>query len=152
MRKYEVMYILNPDAADLKGLQTKLHKILEANGGKIEEHGDWGVKDFSYPIKKKTKGYYGVLIVNTTAENIDEFIRISHIENDVLRTLVINTEKEKNYIQSVVYAKTEVKNDKPERGERKPGGKRFDNRRNDRHDGEAVERTEPKAEPTVAAE
>lgn len=144
MRKYEVMYILNPEAANLDELEGRLHKILEANGGKIEEHGKWGIRTLEYPIKKKTKGYYGVLIVNTTSENIDEFVRISHIEQDVLRILVINTEKEKGYIQSTVYAKTEVKNDKPDR-ERKPGNKRPDYyRRNEqRVEGEEPRTTKP---------
>ncbi|WP_425380069.1 30S ribosomal protein S6 [Spiroplasma endosymbiont of Stenodema calcarata] len=137
MRKYEVMYILNPEATNLDELETRLHKILEANGAKIIEQGKWGVRPLEYPIKKKTKGYYGILIVETTSENIDEFVRISHIEQDVLRILVINTEKEKGYIQSTVYAKTEVKNDKPDR-ERKPGNRRPDYyKRNDqRTDGE----------------
>ena len=40
MRKYEVMYILNPEATNLDELENKLHQILEANGGKIEEHGE----------------------------------------------------------------------------------------------------------------
>ncbi|WP_348735881.1 30S ribosomal protein S6 [Spiroplasma endosymbiont of Ammophila pubescens] len=136
MRKYEIMYILNPEATNLDELESKLHQILEANGGKIEEHGKWGIKDLVYPINKKTKGYYGVLIVNTTSENIDEFVRISNIEQDVLRILVINTEKEKGYIQSTVYAKTEVKNDKPDR-DRRSGNKKTDYKRHEqRSEGE----------------
>ncbi|APE73941.1 30S ribosomal protein S6 [Spiroplasma citri] len=149
MRKYEIMYILNPEATNLDELESKLHQILEANGGKIEEHGKWGIKDLVYPIKKKTKGYYGVLIVNTTSVNIDEFVRISHIEQDVLRILVINTEKEKGYIQSTVYAKTEVKNDKPDR-DRKPGNRKPDYKRHEqRSEGEE---TKPENAPTETKE
>ena len=126
MRKYEIMYILNPESNDIKALQNKLHAILENNGSKIEEISDWGVMELAYPIKKRKKGHYTVLIVNTTAQNVDEFVRISHIEPDVLRILVINTEKEKGYLQSTKYAKTEVKNDKAERNDRKTVGKKFE--------------------------
>lgn len=129
MRKYEIMYILNPEAINLYELESILHQILKANGGKILEHGKWGIKNLAYPIKKKTKGYYGILIVDTISKNIDEFVRISYIEQDVLRILVINTEKEKGYIQSIVYAKTEVKNNKIDRGDRKSENKRSNYKR-----------------------
>ncbi len=130
------MYILNPEANNLDELESKLHQILEDNEGKIEEQAKWGIKDLLYPIKNKTKGYYGVLIVNTKSENIDEFVRISHIEQDVLRILVINTEKEKGYIQSTVYAKTEVKNDKTDRDRRMVNKKSYYKRHEQRSEGE----------------
>lgn len=110
--KYEIMYILNPDITNLIELEKKIYKILEENEGKIQEYSKWGVRDLLYPIKKKKKGYYGIIIVNTIFKNIIEFIRISRIEQDILRVLIINTKKEKGYIQSTVLSKTEINKDK----------------------------------------
>lgn len=137
MRKYEIMYILDnkpgsEGEANLKSFQDKLHKILEGKNGKIIEKNDWGVKNFAYPIKTKKSGYYTVLIVETDAEAINEFQRVSKIESTVIRTLVINTEKEKGYIQSTEYAKTFIP--PKESFERKTAGKRFDRKNRNRPD------------------
>lgn len=71
--------------------------------------------DAAYVIKKLKKVFYKVLIVETTTENILEFERISRIDASVLRTLVINTENERNYIQSTQFAKTDVSKDEREK-------------------------------------
>ncbi|AOG59976.1 30S ribosomal protein S6 [Spiroplasma helicoides] len=131
IRKYEVMYIIDQDTTDVKAVQSKLHDILTANGGKILESEDWGLKEFAYEINKKRKGYYSVLIVETESENIEEFRRISKIDKNVVRELIINTENEKKYIQSTKLSKTDMskfkEEKKPSRGfDRRPGGRRDD--------------------------
>lgn len=138
MRKYEIMYILDNKPGsegeiNLKQFQDKLHEILEGKNGKILEKNDWGVKPLAYPIKNKKAGQYTVLIAETDAEAINEFQRVSKIESTVIRTLVINTEKEKGYIQSTEYAKTFIP--PKESFERKPSsGKRFDRKSDNKPD------------------
>ncbi|AHI52363.1 30S ribosomal protein S6 [Spiroplasma culicicola] len=127
IRKYEIMYIIDQDTTDVKAVQTKLNDTLTANGGKILASEDWGLKDFAYEINKKKKGHYTVLIVETDSSNILEFQRVSKIDKNVVRELVINTENEKKYIQSTKLAKTDMSKFKeekrPSRGfDRKPGG------------------------------
>ncbi len=135
IRKYEIMYILDQDTADVKATQKKLHDVLTSNGGKILESEDWGLKDFAFEINKKKKGHYTVLIVETDSSNILEFQRISRIDKNVVRELVINTENEKKYIQSTKLAKTDMskykEEKKPQRSfDRKPGAKRYDDKSN----------------------
>ncbi|QGS51389.1 30S ribosomal protein S6 [Spiroplasma tabanidicola] len=129
IRKYEVMYIIDQDASDVKGVQKKLNDVLVANGGKILESEEWGLKDFAYEINKKKKGHYFVLIVETQSDNIEEFRRISRIDKSVVRELIINTENEKKYVQSTKLSKTDMskfkEEKKPSRNfERKPGYRR----------------------------
>ncbi|QBQ07222.1 30S ribosomal protein S6 [Spiroplasma gladiatoris] len=129
IRKYEVMYIIDQDTSDVKAIQTKLNDILVANGGKILESEDWGLKDFAYEINKKKKGFYTVLIVETNSDNIEEFRRVSRIDKSVVRELIINTENEKKYIQSTKLSKTDMakykEEKKPSRGfERRPNYRR----------------------------
>ncbi|AUB31084.1 30S ribosomal protein S6 [Spiroplasma floricola] len=131
IRKYEVMYIIDQDTTDVKAVQKKLHDVLIANGGKILESEDWGLKDFAYLIKKKRKGYYSVVIVETDSANINEFERISRIDKNVVRYQVINTENEKKYIQSTKLSKTDMskfkEEKKPSRGFDKRMPRREDN-------------------------
>ncbi|WP_342252589.1 30S ribosomal protein S6 [Spiroplasma endosymbiont of Amphibalanus improvisus] len=122
MKIYEIMYILDQDLKDTKSLETKIENIIINNGGEILEKSSWGLMKFAYKINKKEKGYYFVIIAKTTSENVDEFKRISKIEQGVVRTFVLNTEKEKHYEASTKLSKTEVKND---RFERKTIGKKY---------------------------
>ncbi|WP_338985137.1 30S ribosomal protein S6 [Spiroplasma endosymbiont of Diplazon laetatorius] len=142
IRKYEVMYILDQDTTDVKSVQTKLHDVLTANGGKILESEDWGLRDFAYVIKKKKKGYYTVVIVETDSANINEFERVSRIDKNVVRCQVINTENEKRYIQSTKLSKTDMSKFKEEK---KPS-RGFDRRMPRRDDApKAEESNEAKA-------
>ncbi|WP_339022791.1 30S ribosomal protein S6 [Spiroplasma endosymbiont of Crioceris asparagi] len=105
---YEVMYIIDKTATNIAEVQEKMNLILKADGGKIIEESNWGMMNFAYPIDKKDKGTYIVAIVETKSENIDEFQRISRIDKNIVRTLIVNTEKEKNYIQSTKLSKTDM--------------------------------------------
>ncbi|ASP27795.1 30S ribosomal protein S6 [Spiroplasma corruscae] len=140
IRKYEIMYIIDKDVDDVKKVEQKFNEILTANSGKILESENWGLKDFAYEIDKKKKGHYCVLIVETDSTNISEFERVSHIDKNIVRSLIINTENEKNYIQSTMYAKTDMSKYREERKPNRPYEKRF------RKDDNTSERKEPKEE------
>lgn len=91
MKKYEVMYILKATLEDAarNELIGKLNAILAANGGSIESVNEWGVKDLAYEIEKEKKGYYVVVEVVANVDAINEFDRVSKINSNVLRSLVI---------------------------------------------------------------
>ena len=74
MGKYEIMYILsaNLDDAARKAEIEKLHGILTANSATIRNVNEWGVREFAYPIKKLTKGYYVILKVTAEPEGLKE--------------------------------------------------------------------------------
>lgn len=142
MRKYEIMYILDQDTDEntIKSVRSKLEGILTSNGGKIEEQSEWGLMDFAYEINHKKKGYYFVLIVETIAENIAEFQRVAKIDKNVVREMVINTEKEQEYVQSVQLSKTDMTKFEEERRERKNFKRNFNNRpRTDENETEKAE-------------
>ena len=91
MKKYEIMYILKSslDDAARKAEIEKLHGILTANGGKIVNVNEWGLRELAYEIKKETKGFYVVVKVETDSVALKEFDRLTRFDNNVLRTLVL---------------------------------------------------------------
>ena len=92
MKKYEIMYILkaNLEDADRNQLIGKLHEILSLDGGSIESVDEWGVRDFAYEINGDKKGYYVLVTINTeSTKGIDEFKRVSKINPNVVRSLII---------------------------------------------------------------
>ncbi len=89
MKKYEIMYILKADLEETarKDEIAKLQKVIETEHGKVTDTKEWGVKDFAYPIKEQSKGFYVVLKVN--AEHaLNEFDRVAKLDNNVLRHLI----------------------------------------------------------------
>jgi len=93
MRKYEIVYILRADLDDAarKEEMDKLANIIVSKGGSIESTDEklLGLRDLAYPIKKETKGYYVVLKVTMGNEAYNEFNRLVHIDNNVLRHIIL---------------------------------------------------------------
>lgn len=90
MGKYEIMYILsaNLDDAARAAEIEKLHGILKDQKFEIKNVNEWGVRDFAYPMKKQTKGYYVVIKIVGDAEGLKEFDRLAKLDNQVIRFLV----------------------------------------------------------------
>lgn len=95
MRKYEIMYIINPslDEERMKELNDKYAKILTDNGAKILETKDWGLRDLAYEIKKVNKGHYMILNIEANNDAIKEFDRLALIDTNLLRHIVVKEEE-----------------------------------------------------------
>lgn len=96
MRKYEIMFIVRPDCdeATMKNVVKKLEKALTDNKAIITLSKELGQKEFAYEIKKFKSGYY--FLYNIEAKDdaaIKEFDRVSRIDENVVRHLVINLDK-----------------------------------------------------------
>ncbi|OQC11000.1 MAG: 30S ribosomal protein S6 [Tenericutes bacterium ADurb.Bin087] len=93
MKKYEIMYILLADLSEeeRKAEMEGLHQIITNLGGKIVDVDTekWGLRDFAYPINELHKGYYVVVNVESDAAAIAEFERLSKLNKNVIRHLVI---------------------------------------------------------------
>lgn len=94
--KYEITYIIKPDLDEesKKAVVDNYDKIIANNGGSIEESKDWGKRHFAYEINKYREGVYH--IVTFTADNVDavnEFGRLSKIDNAVLRSMTVKLDK-----------------------------------------------------------
>lgn len=93
MRKYEIMYILNSnlDETTRKDVIESLNKVLTDNGAKISDVNEWGNRELAYEIKKQNRGYYVVTtLTSNDAKAINEFDRLSKINANVLRHMIVN--------------------------------------------------------------
>ena len=91
MRKYELMYIVNPtlDPESLKGLVSDLNNVITNNGGNIVEVKEMGLKDLAYEIEKHRKGYYVWLLAEMTPEVVAEYNRVVSITEAVIRHIEV---------------------------------------------------------------
>ena len=95
MKAYEIMFIVSPlvDEAAAKKVAKEMEKVLTDNGAKIEESISYGLKEFAYEIKKQKNGYYFLLqVTSDNAKALDEFNRLSLINEKLLRHLIIKKE------------------------------------------------------------
>ena len=94
--KYEITYIIKPDVDDeaKKAIIDKYTKVIADNGGEMVEAKDWGKRRFAYEIEKYREGSY--YIMTFTAEDaaaVNEFARLSKIDDSVLRSLIVKLDK-----------------------------------------------------------
>ena len=80
--KYEIMFILRPD------IEEETRKTTVKN---LEK--ELGQKEFAYIIKKMKSGYYYLYNIETNDDKaIKEFDRVAHIDENVIRHLILNIE------------------------------------------------------------
>ena len=108
MKKYEIVYILDPALQDTTSIIQKINNLLTQNEGKIIDQKEWGMLDLAYPICKKQKGNYFILIAKTDAANIISLKKLSQVNKSILRIFILNAEKQKHYKQSTELNSTKI--------------------------------------------
>ncbi len=94
MNKYEIMFIVKSDMeeAEIKKTADDMKKILTDNGANILEEKVIGQRELAYEIKKMKTGYYFQYIVEADKDTIREFNRVSGINENILRHLIVKSE------------------------------------------------------------
>ena len=94
--KYEVTYIIKPDVEEeaKKAIMDKYTKVIADNGGEMVEAKDWGKRRFAYEIEKYREGsYYIMTFTANDAAAVNEFARLSKIDDSVLRSMTVKLDK-----------------------------------------------------------
>jgi len=88
---YEFTYIINPVLEEdmFKETVDKVNKLIEDNGGEIDEVDEWGLRQFAYDIDKKGSGFYVNMYFTAPAEAIASVERQLRIDDNVLRFLTL---------------------------------------------------------------
>lgn len=92
---YEILYIIRPniEEAEKATLIERFDTILKDNGAEIAESKDWSKRRLAYEIKKFHEGIYHIVKLSATdAAAINEFDRLSKINDDILRHMIIKVE------------------------------------------------------------
>lgn len=98
-RHYEFTIITHPDLGegDTTKLLGRFESVFERDGGQIVKRDVWGTKKLAYPIRKHFRGRYTFYDLKTTPDNVHEVMRLTGIEEQVLRCMAVccDTEKKK---------------------------------------------------------
>ena len=92
MRKYETIYILQPDLGEdeIKAVAEKVQDVIASYKGAFNRLEDWGVRKLAYPIRKCARGRYMYLRYEGGRELIAELERRLRLDEKVLRYQSVN--------------------------------------------------------------
>lgn len=91
MKKYELMYIINPTILE-EGRETvmeKVNTILTNAGATILKNERWGERKLAYPIDKKKTGFYVLTTLEMDGTKLTEVESRLNITEEVMRYIVV---------------------------------------------------------------
>jgi len=91
MRKYETVFILDPDVKDQArtDLFDRVKNIIAKENGMLLDFDEWGNKKLAYEIKKKLRGFYVCITYGGTGHLVKEFERNLRLSDDVLKFMTL---------------------------------------------------------------
>lgn len=95
MRKYEIMYIIAPnlDEVATKEIIERYNEVLTNNGAEVTTVDEMGKRRLAYEINDFREGFYVRLEVNANPEAIAEFNRLTKINENIIRVLVVKEDE-----------------------------------------------------------
>ena len=91
MRKYETVFILDPDVKDQArtDLFDRVKNIITKENGILLDFDEWGNKKLAYEIKKKLRGFYVCITYGGTGHLVKELERNLRLSDDVLKFMTL---------------------------------------------------------------
>lgn len=91
MKKYELMFIINPTVLE-EGREAVIEKVtgvLTAAGAIIEKSEKWGERKLAYPIDKKKTGFYVLTTFEVDGTVLADVEAKLNITEEVLRYIIV---------------------------------------------------------------
>lgn len=91
MKKYEIMYIINPTILEegRDAVVEKVNGILTAAGATVTKSEKWGERKLAYPIDKKKTGFYVLTTLEMDGTRLVEVERKLNITEEVMRYIIV---------------------------------------------------------------
>lgn len=95
MRRYETIFILDPDLSEevRKQILDRTTGLIEEAGGYIAKIDEWGNRKLAYAIAKKPRGHYFRLDYLAQGELIFELERTFRLDDRVFKYLTVLLDK-----------------------------------------------------------
>ncbi|HTI40301.1 MAG TPA: 30S ribosomal protein S6 [Vicinamibacterales bacterium] len=146
-RKYELVYVVSPDATDaqVSELHTQVEQIAQRLGGSIEKTDNWGRRKLAYEIGPHKEGTYVLETIDGGGELMKEIDRRLKVSDLIIRHLIVRIDEEQAVIDRTRSRRTDTaRRRRVARGlppDRQPGeGQRSEMEDDDRFDMNEVER------------
>ncbi len=117
MRKYELLFIVRPDAPeeDLEKLVTQMEGVVTGSGGKVEKTEKMGRRRLAYRVGGFQDGHYVLFVLEGSGETVKEFERRLRVTDSVIKFITVRVDEEQKRIdkQKALRAKQESRKPRP---------------------------------------
>jgi small subunit ribosomal protein S6 len=109
-RKYELVYVVSPDATDeqVAELHTQVESIVQRMKGQLEKTDNWGRRKLAYEIGRHKEGTYVLEVINGDGELMKEIDRRLKVTDLVIRHLVVRVDEEQGVVERTRGKRTET--------------------------------------------
>jgi small subunit ribosomal protein S6 len=109
-RKYELVYVVSPDATDAQvgELHTQVEQITQRLGGTIEKTDNWGRRKLAYEIGPHKEGTYVLETLTGGGELMKEIDRRLKVSDLIIRHLIVRIDEEQSVVDRVRTKRTEM--------------------------------------------
>lgn len=123
MRVYEVLFIIAPtvEEGDVEALTNQISEVLTNQGATISKVDNLGRRRLAYPIQKFNEGYYVVLTVEGTGNEIAEAERRMRVTDSIIRYLTIRIDEDLKRAEKIRARRAVRAAAAAARGRRRPG-------------------------------
>ena len=96
MRPYELLFVLRPDLDDAhtEGAIDRVRRLVEQQGGTVDQIDRWGRRKLAYEIRHFRDGYYVVFRFKAPPTAIAEIERVLNITDEVIRFLTVRLDED----------------------------------------------------------
>lgn len=94
MRRYETVFIIDPDASaeQRTAILDRVNGEIEKYQGVLLQFDEWGLRKMAYPVRKKPRGYYVLCeYCADKGELISEIERFFRIDDNVMKYMTVQT-------------------------------------------------------------
>jgi small subunit ribosomal protein S6 len=109
-RKYELVYVVSPDATDdqITDLHAQVEAIVQRMDGEIEKTENWGRRRLAYEIGPHKEGTYVLELINGSGELMKEIDRRLKVSDLVIRQLVVRVDEVQGVVERTKTKRTET--------------------------------------------
>lgn len=96
MRKYEVMFIINPNLSEEEtaAVIERTQNLMAEQGAANVETSKWGKRKLAYPIEKITEGFYVVINFEAEVKAKQEIDRKMKLDEQIVRHMIVRLDEE----------------------------------------------------------
>src|SRR6267143_6260675 len=103
MRSYEIMFIVNPNAAEeeIDKINSQLEGIITSGGGKVEKLEKMGKRRLAYAVDKHREGYYVLFVITADGDIVKECERRLRVMDAVIKYITVRTDEEFRRLEKI---------------------------------------------------
>jgi small subunit ribosomal protein S6 len=95
MRKYEIMFIVDPNLpdAEIDQITAQAESLITDGGGSVVETEKMGRRKLAYEVDRRTEGFYVLITAEADGKIVSEVERRFRVLDNVLRYLTVRVDE-----------------------------------------------------------